>query len=120
MTTNFLRLKFLFVIIFISLFAFASAQENSSDSSSNSTKEIEVSDTYNFKYENALKNIFKEHEGIEDIYTLEPNCPKFNLNIDITNAEKQFIKEVGLWIKEVKTKYPKAYKFISKELSNIN
>lgn len=110
-----------FSILFLLLVAFVSAQDSSNqrgiDSSFVSIKKSLKIDTYDYKYENALISVFKEHEGIEDIYLIEKDCPKINQKIEFREAEIQFTNEIHIWISEKKAKYPNAYITITSELN---
>jgi hypothetical protein len=108
-------------IIFITLFSFISAQETSNLREGNtSIIAKEKSNVYNYKFEDAIRSIFKEYEGIDDIYKIESDCPRLNLEMDYHEAEIQFVNETFKWIENRKTKYYKAYKVISTELNNLN
>lgn len=111
-----------FSILFIFFFTYVSAQDTNNERpinpSSISLEKNDKIDVYNYKYENTLISIFKEEEGIQDIYQVEKDCPRINQKINFREAEIQFINDVNIWITEKKAKYPKAFIVITSELNN--
>ena len=111
-----------FSILFIFFFTYVSAQDTNNERpinpSSISLEKNDKIDVYNYKYENTLISVFKEEEGIQDIYQVEKDCPRIDQKINFREAEIQFINDVNIWITENKAKYPKAFIVITSELNN--
>lgn len=121
MKVKFTNPRLTFSIIFLIFSVLASAQEANNERSINPSSIIseknDKTDIYNYKYENALISIFKEEEGIEDIYQVEKDFPKIDQKMDFKDAEIKFINEINAWITENKTKYTKAFTVITKDLN---
>lgn len=121
MKVKFTNPRLTFSIIFLIFSVLASAQEANNERFINPSSIIseknDKTDIYNYKYENALISIFKEEEGIEDIYQVEKDFPKIDQKMDFKDAEIKFINEINAWITENKTKYTNAFTVITKELN---